>query len=49
MVANTTECFRFEQISVIKLLVVEKCKVCEIYRKIDVYGEAYFSQEILTN
>ena len=44
MLANQIECTRFEQRSVIKYLVAEKCKLCEIYRRIcDVYGEACFS------
>ena len=34
MTANQTECSRFEQRSVIKFLVAEKCKPCEIYRRI---------------
>ena len=34
----------FEQRTVVKFLVVENCKPCEIYGKMyDVYGEACFS------
>ena len=41
------QCFRLEQRFVIKFLVAEKCKSLEIYRWIcDVYGEAYFSQNM---
>ena len=36
----------FEQKSVFKFLLAEKCKPCEIYRRMcDVYGEAYFSKD----
>ena len=36
---------QIEQRSVIKYLLAEKCKACEIYRRMcDVYGEACFSQ-----
>ena len=42
---NQTEHSRFEQRSLIKFLVAEKCKPCEIYRRTcDVYREAYFSK-----
>ena len=41
MATNQTKCSRFEQRSVIKFLVPEKCKPCEIYRKMyDVLEEA---------
>ena len=44
MVANQTKCPRLEQRSVIKLLVAEKCKPYEIYRRIcDVYGKTCFN------
>ena len=33
MAANQTECFTLEQRSVIKFLLVEKGKPCEIYRR----------------
>ena len=46
LAANRTECFRFEQRSVIKFLVAEKCKPYENYCY-DVYGEACFSQKNL--
>ena len=37
---------QIEQRSVIKYLLAEKCKPCEIYRRMyDVYGEECFSQE----
>ena len=43
--ANQTECSSLEQMSVIKFLVAEKCKLYEIYRRMcDVYANAYFSQ-----
>ena len=46
MAANQTESSRLEQRSVIKFLVAEKCKPCEIYRRMsDVYGEACFSEK----
>ena len=32
--------------SVIKFLIAEKCKLCEVYRSMcDIYGEACFSQK----
>ena len=41
-----SECTRLEQRSIIKFLLVEKCKPCEIYNRLcDVYGEAYFSKK----
>ena len=44
MVMNQTECSSLEQRSVIKFLLTEKCKSCEIYRKMcDVYGEVCFN------
>ena len=44
MAANQIACFWLEQSSVLKFLVVEKCKPCEIYRRIcDVYEEASLS------
>ena len=50
MVANQTECSRFEQRSVIKFLVAEKCKTWEIYRSVfDVYEEACFNKNIYAN
>ena len=40
--SNQTECSRLEQRSVIKFLVAEKCKPCEIYRRIyDVYTKKH--------
>ena len=46
MVANQTEYSRLEQQSVIKSLVVEKYKLCEIYRRIcDVYSETCFNKK----
>ena len=45
IMAIQTKCSRLEQRSVIKSLVAEKWKLCEIYRKMcDMYGEACFSQ-----
>ena len=39
---------QIEQRSVIKYLLAEKYKLCEIYRRMcDVYGEAYFSSKIV--
>ena len=46
MAANQTEGRGLEQRSVIKFLVVVKCKPCEIYRRMcDVYREAGLSQK----
>ena len=46
MAENQIECTKLEQRSVIKFLLTEKCKPCEIYRTMsDVYGEACFSEE----
>ena len=46
MVENQIVCSRLEQRSVMKFLLAEKCKQCEIYRrKWDVYKEAWFCQE----
>ena len=46
--ANQINQFRLVQRSVMKFLVAEKCKLCEIYWTIcDVYGEACFSQNSL--
>ena len=45
MATNQLEYSRLEQKSVIKLLVVEKGKSCEIYKRMcDVNGEVYFSK-----
>ena len=50
MAINQTECFSFEQRSVIKSLVAEKCKPCEICKRMcDVYREEYFSPKNFTN
>ena len=47
MVENQTEYWRFEQKSVIKFLVAEKCKPCEINRRIcNVYEEASLNQKM---
>ena len=41
------ECPRLEQRFVIEFLVIEKCKLCEIYwRKCDVYGDVCFRNKI---
>ena len=49
MVSNQTDCSIRTEIC-IKVLVAEKRKPCEIYRKMcDVYGEVYFSQKLFTN
>ena len=41
MPENKTECSWLEQRSVMKFLLAEKYKPCEIYRRMyDVYGEA---------
>ena len=43
MAANQTVCFRLKQKSVIKSLMVEKYKPCELYRRMcDVYRKACF-------
>ena len=34
MVANSKKCFRLEQKSFMKLLLAEKCKPCDIYRRL---------------
>ena len=48
MAANQTEYFSLEQRSVIKSLVSEKCKPCEIYGRIyDVYRATCFSKKYL--
>ena len=45
---SKSECSRFEQRSVIKFLVAEKCKTFEIYRRMCyVYGETCSSQKNL--
>ena len=45
-----SEYFTLEQRSVIKFLMAERCKVCEIYRRMcDVNWGACFSQKIITN
>ena len=45
-----TECSRLEQRSVIKLFLIEKCKPCEICRRMcNVCGEALFPQKMFTN
>ena len=50
MGTNQTKSSRFEQRSVKKFLVAEKCNPCEIYRRMcDVYREACFSQKMFTN
>ena len=42
--ANQPECSRLEQRSIINVLVAEKCKPCEIYRRMcNVYGEVRFN------
>ena len=41
---------RLEQRSIIKFFLEEKCKPCEMYRRMcDVYGKACFNSRILTN
>ena len=50
MVTNQTESSGLEQKSVIKFLEDDKCKPCEIYRRIcNVFREACFSQRMFTN
>ena len=47
MAANQTECIILERRSVIKFLVAEKSKQCEVYERMsDVYGEIFFSKKI---
>ena len=47
---KSTECNRLEKKSVIKFLVAENCKLCEIYRRMcDAYREACFSQKKFMN
>ena len=46
MAVNHTDGFRLEKRSVRKSLLAEKCKPCEIYRRMwDVNGEACLSQK----
>ena len=46
MAANQTDWSMLEQRPVIKYLADEKCKSCEIYRRMcDAYGEEYFRNE----
>ena len=48
MAANQKEFSWLEQRSVMKVLLAEKCKPCEIYRKMcDVYKEACFGEKIV--
>ena len=50
MMSKFIGCFRFKQKFLIKFLLVEKCKSCEIYRRINhVYAEERFNQEIFTD
>ena len=50
MLLNQSECSRFEQRLVIKFLVDEKCKACEIYgRMFDVFREVCLNQKMFTN
>ena len=45
MATNQAGCSRSGQKSVVQFLLVQKCKPCDIYRRMcDVYGEASFSQ-----
>ena len=45
---NQTDYSRLELGSVIKSLIVDKCKTCEIYRRMcEMYREACFSQNIV--
>ena len=49
MVVNQAECSTLEQRSVIKCLVVNECKLCEIDRRVwDVYGEICLSFKMFT-
>ena len=44
MVTNQTQCLKLEQRPVVKFLVAEKCKPCEIYRRMCVaYRQTSFS------
>ena len=50
MATNQTVWSRLEQGSVIKFLVAEKCKPCEIYRRmLNVYGKVCSSQKMFPN
>ena len=45
MSANRTECSRLEQRSVIHFLMVEKCKLCDVYRRMcDMFEEECFCE-----
>ena len=47
MMANQTQCSWFQQRSVIKYLLAEKCKLCEIYKRIyDVYKACFDKKNI---
>ena len=47
MAAHPTEFTRPEQRSVIEFLVAEKCKPCEIYRRVyDVHEKAYLNRNV---
>ena len=45
MAANKTEYCKLEQMFVIKILVVEECKLWEICRRIYLYGKAFFCKK----
>ena len=48
-IGDKSECSRFEQSSVIKSLLAEKCKPYEIYRRMcDVHGEAFLLKKRFT-
>ena len=50
MAGNQTGCLRLEQRSVMKFLVAEKCKPCEIYRSMScVYVENGLVKTMLIN
>ena len=50
MVSNQAEYSKLEKRFVIKVLGAEKCKSCEIYRRMcDVYEEARFCRKIFIN
>ena len=50
MASNQTEYFRLEQKSLTEILVAEKSKPCEIYKRMcDMYGEACFNEKICSN
>ena len=50
MAANQIKCLRLQQRFVMKFLLAEKCKQCEIYRRVcDIKGGVCISEILCTN